>query len=242
MASQPQFRGPFGPLAFAALLACAPATSSPDETSGQADTDTESGSTTDTGEPSECAPIAVEVGDAPGAQSLELLFEREDIPGIADQPTTRGQLLGTLHAFDGRLHLGYGDYSENTGPIAMNAWDPGEGAWVYLGTLATEEVQWFRPFGEYLLVPSTDPDAHQGEGGVYRLPCGGLWDESTTIAGAVHVYDVAIQGDTIYAGTGSLTAEPAQLMASTNLGDTWQEVLRKDSEAEKFFSSEKFPS
>lgn len=200
---------------------------------------TESGTDETGGElmpdPELCAPITIPVLDEAGARTLELVALREDIPGIADQPSVRGQILGGLGAFDGRLHLGYGDYSDNTGPIAMNAWDPGGEEWVELGTLPTEEVQWFRPGDGTLYVPATDPDTHEGFGGIFRLDCGSQkWWLGPPIDGAVHVYDVAVQGDTIYAGTGSLTGEPTQLMASQDHGQTWSEVLSRESEPEKF--------
>lgn len=209
---------------------------------GPAGLDSGSGSGTSAGEgtdtqavPQPCAPISVPTLDTPGAQLLERVATREQIPGLAGQPTAHGQILGTLFAFDGRLHLGYGDYSDNTGPITMSAWDPSESAFVELGELPTEEVLWFRPSADALYSPAVDPDAHQGEGGVYRLDCGApAWHVGTAIEGAVHVYDVAVQGEVLYAGTGSLSGQPARLMASTDRGESWTEVLRHESPADRF--------
>jgi hypothetical protein len=201
------------------------------------ETGSETSSTTGANEPDPelCAPIAIEVLDAAGPRELELLALREDIPGIADQPTARGQILGGLAAFDGRLHLGYGDYSENTGPIDMYAWEPPAEDFVFLGTLPTEEVQWFRPGDGTLYVPATDPDEHQGSGGVYRLDCGSTdWHVGTSIEGAVHVYEVAQLDGDIFVGTGSLTAEPAQVMRSSDHGQSWTEFHRRESPAGKF--------
>ncbi len=173
--------------------------------------------------------------EGPGAQKMELVASREMIPGIADQNTPHGHILGTLFAFDGRLHLGYGDYSANTGPIAMYAWDPLESSFVDLGSLPTEEILWFRPGPGGLYSPAIDPDTHQGIGGIYRLECGAdKWTVGTAIDGAVHVYDVAAQGNRIYAGTGSLTGKPALLMASDDFGKSWTEVLRRESAADEF--------
>ncbi|MCA9709998.1 MAG: hypothetical protein KDK70_29435, partial [Myxococcales bacterium] len=167
--------------------------------------------------------------------TLVRVAARADIPGLAEQPSTHGQILGTLFAFDGRLHLGYGDYSDNTGPITMSAWDPMLGAFVDLGVLPTEEVLWFHPTPDALYTTAVDPDGHQEEGGIYRLDCGAAaWHVGPPIAGAVHVYDVTTQGDTLYAGTGSLTGAPALLMASQDRGEHWEEVLRHDSGPETF--------
>ena len=235
-------------LALLALIACgdpAAMSASASESQGTSGGDsaaeteaaeTEAASETDTGDmPIECAPITVPVVDAPGERRFELVATRSMIPGLAEQPTSRGQILGSLFAFDGRLHLGYGDYSDNTGPIAMHAWDPSEGTFVDLGVLPTEEVLWFRAAAGKLYTPAIDPDTHLGIGGIYRLDCGAEgWKVGTPIDGAVHVYDVAIQGDTIYAGTGSVTGAPALLMASTDFGESWTEVHRRESAADEF--------
>jgi len=193
------------------------------------------GSTGTTDALGRCAPLSAPVLGDPGAQILQLVAARSEIPGLRDQPTAHGQILGTLFAFDGRLHLGYGDYNANTGPISMFAWDPKVTDFVDLGDLPTEEILWFRPHRGWLYSPAVDPTAHQGFGGVYRLPCGAdEWSEGAPIPGAVHVYDVAAQGDTIYVGTGSLTGEPALLMASEDHGESWTEVHRRESAADEF--------
>ncbi len=133
----------------------------------------------------------------------------------------------------GRVHLGYGDYNDNTGPIAMSAWDPLEAAFVDYGILPTEEVLWFRPGVGTLYSPAADPDGHQESGGIYRLDCGSeAWHVGTPIPGAVHVYDVARAGRLrdLHVGTGSLTGAPALLMASQDHGESWTEVLRRESD------------
>ncbi|PRQ09076.1 hypothetical protein [Enhygromyxa salina] len=189
----------------------------------------------DEGELKACEPIATPVIGGAGAQQLERVASRDQIPGLADQPTARGQVLGVLVAFDGRLHLGYGDYSDNTGPIAMHAWDPRVGDFVDLGVAPTEEVQRLFAAHGALYSPATDPDGHQESGGVYRLDCGATaWSVQTPIPGGVHVYDVAAQGDTLYACTGSLNGQPALLMASEDRGASWAEVLRRESAADRF--------
>ena len=208
-----------------------------DDSSDAADSSSDTGGDEASAEPdpSLCSTITVPVLEGPGAQVLELVAAREAIPGLAEQPSTHGQILGTLFAFDGRVHLGYGDYSDNTGPIAMSAWDPLEAAFVDYGILPTEELLWFRPGVGTLYSPAADPDGHQESGGIYRLDCGSeAWHVGTPIPGAVHVYDVARQGDTIYVGTGSLTGAPALLMASQDHGESWTEVLRRESAADRF--------
>lgn len=185
-------------------------------------------------DPSWCQSVEEVVG-APQVQQLERVAVRAEIPGLAAQPTARGQVLGSLFAFDARVHLGYGDYSDNTGPILSVAWNDELGSFDELGVLPTEEVQWFRPGQAELYVPAIDPDGHQESGGLYRLDCASSsWVIGTPIEGAVHVYDVARQGESIYAGTGSLTGAPALVVRSDDRGDSWTEVLRRESASDRF--------
>lgn len=213
------------------LGACGPGSS--DDESGA--TETETGTEGDPlPDPSWCQSVD-EPAATPQAQALELVALRTEIPGLAAQPTARGQVLGSLFAFDGRVHLGYGDYSDNTGPILSVAWNDALGDFDALGVLPTEEVQWFRPGLAELYVPAIDPDGHQESGGVYRLDCASSsWVVATPIAGAVHVYDVARQGESIYASTGSLTGAPALVVRSDDRGDSWTEVLRRESASDRF--------
>lgn len=200
----------------------------------EADVDAgEQETSTDAPDSTQCRSITEPV--VTGPQPLELLAERSAIPGLATQPTARGQVLGSLFAFDGRVHLGYGDYSDNTGPIAAVAWDGERQDFVELGVLPTEELLWFRAGAAELYSPAIDPDGHQESGGIYRLPCGAAqWQVGTPIPGAVHVYDVAMQGDSLYVGTGSLEGAPALLMRSDDRGESWTEVLRRESAADRY--------
>jgi hypothetical protein len=224
-----------GGVVLALGLACGDGPGSAQDTTATADgtgSGTESGSSTDLGV---CRPISSPVMDGPGEQILERVATRAQIPGLAEQPSAHGQILGTLYAFDGRLHLGYGDYSDNTGPIRMSAWDPELSTFVDLGDLPTEEVLWFQASEHALYTTAVDADGHQADGGVYRLDCGTeAWTVGPAIEGAVHVYDVALQGDYVYVGTGSLSGEPALVLRSPDRGQSWEEVLRLQTGADEY--------
>ena len=178
-----------------------------------------------------CADITIPVKDEWGARRLELLFRREQIPDINLQPTKNGQILRSLWAFDGRLHLGYGDETNNTGPISMHAWDPTQQAWVFLGTLYTEQMKHFRPGPGVLYSPEADAKGEERSNGVYELKCGSMsWSfAGNPINGSAHLYDLAVQGSRILVGTGSRSHKPAFLMASDDQGETWMELFRHES-------------
>ncbi len=200
-----------------------------------AGTATDSGMATDGLPPPECAPVVIPVLNEPGERSFEPLATRAEIPGLADQPTATGQILRSLAAFDGRLHLGYGDYSQNTGPIPMFAFEPASAQFIELGILSTEQVTGLVHDGTHLYASAVDPVGHQAEGGAFRLPCGDSgWLEGAAISGAVHVYGTTVFEERIYVGTGSLEGQPARLMSSADAGASWDEEFRQESPAGRF--------
>lgn len=183
-----------------------------------------------------CAPTTVPVKDDEwGSQHHGILFHRDQIPGLSQQCTDEGYVVRALSAFDGRLHVGYGDYSDNTGPIAMHAWDPVDHQWLYYGTTYTDQVAVFRasPSGKALYTPVVDGhgDELRDETGVYQLKCGSSqWGlMGNAIEGSAHNYDVAFQGETIMVGTGGRRNQPALLMATEDEGETWTEMMRQES-------------
>lgn len=209
-----------------------------------------------------CAPISVPVHDQTwGTQHWQLLFARDEIPGVATQRVNVGEETGFaiqgLVAFDGRLHLAYGDMDYNTGPIEMFAYDPvvataagggaaaAKGLWIYLGTLGTEEVRFLRPaaaqHGGVLYAPETDAHdqvVRDTQGVVYQLQCGAF---SWSIAGlpivpSAHNYDLAILPGTgdLVVSTGSRHGSAAQLAISRDQGQTWTESYRHPTPANKY--------
>ena len=212
--------------------------------------------------PTGCAPITIPVNDQKwGRQTHELLFRRDQIPGLNlqeqqgkqinnekdEEKKERRFILKALTAFDGRLHMGYGDENLNTGPIPMHAYDPllngGGGEWVYLGTIPTEEIRSFRlgSNGQTLYTPELDGhgDDRRTTVGVYHLTCGSNagWSMlGNPINQSAHNYELAVvQGrnkddgqDRILVGTGARDNQPAFVMASDNAGKTWEEFFRLD--------------
>jgi hypothetical protein len=202
---------------------------------------------------SSCADITVPVKDDEwGARKFELLFRREEIPGIREQKVEFGRIIKSLIAFDGLLHYGYGDETDNTGPIAMFAYDPlavdKDSSWVYLGTINSEEVRFFRrdPWGGVLYTPEIDGHGENRHdfAHIYHLTCGkkGYWTTlGNPIHGTAHNYDLAVfpqqqpGHSRLLVGTGARTNMPAFLMTSTNQGKTWRELVRVDSLKDTFW-------
>jgi hypothetical protein len=205
----------------------------------------------------QCAPIHVPVDPAlrPGRRTIQLLFQTSTIPDVNTQPG-RGYSLQGLTAFDGQLHLGYGDSVENSGPLSMHSYHPWTGTWTYRGMLGTEELRVFRIWynaqnqPQRLYTPEIDAhgDDRRTQAVVYQLECGwaAQWTTSgTPIDGSAHVYDLHLgtptrnsspssssggnhtpTTPTLWASTGSRTNKSARLVESVDNGQTWYDVYR----------------
>eukprot|EP00977_Amphora_coffeiformis_P018953 scaffold6807_cov220-Amphora_coffeaeformis.AAC.21 len=184
-----------------------------------------------------CAPTTVPVqDDAWGAQRHEMLFAREQIPGVSSQPNDghqTGFAIEGLVAFDGRLHMAYGDMDWNTGPIEMFAWDPQRAQWIYVGDVGSEEIRFLRKTETALYAPETDAHdevVRRTQGLVYKLECGAYsWAiTGDPIVPSAHNYDLAVlprSGD-LLVSTGSRHGAAAQLAISRDQGKTWSEFYR----------------
>ena len=149
-------------------------------------------------------------------------------PEAVLQETSRGQGLHTLHAVEGKLFVGYGDYAFDTGPIALRYYDPAQEAFsASLGISNTEAVHRIQNVGSQVFALTSDPlDLDPGGylGGQVDNPSSWMAVESLPFA---HVYDLAsLEGDQpklFLSGSGGPTSLfQSVVYASSDGGDSWQ--------------------
>ena len=162
-------------------------------------------------EPPPPAPIATRTWSAPArwadpiadylaageAHVKSLAFER----GIHD-----------LVAYDGLLHLGFGDANLNLGrvfPIDFRAFTVPWSTDVRHGLVSGEEqLDRFRRVGPDLLMAGVDATADEWLGNVYRRAPGANWVLHRTVQNGVHVHDVAAYDGAVFAvGSGGTPEE-----------------------------------
>lgn len=178
---------------------------------------------------------AVDVPTEPGARTFGAVASQADMPGIAAQTTERGRMIGALHSYDGRVWIGYGDFTKNTGPIAVLSYEPQSGALAADQTVSTEEVLRFATWDGALFIADSDARGHEAEGSVFRLVgAAGTWETMTPIAGAVHTFDVGVFGGRLLAATGSIKGGSAWLMSTDDGGLTWQDEHSTPTDAASF--------
>lgn len=139
-------------------------------------------------------------------------------PQAAAQPTGTGKIIVQLEDFGTKVYAGFGDYLENTGPIAMNPLVGTTFAGVE-NNADTEAAYGFRQLGSNLYVPSTDPRVSAD----YAVYDGTTWSNLDKVD-AAHVFDVAQLGtDLFLIGGGNDNA--AKVWRSTDGGSTFTESL-----------------
>jgi len=164
-----------------------------------------------------CAPRSLEVDTAPG------FFLVGENPFAAAQPTPRGRRLHTLEGWRNELYIGYGDYSEDTGPIEISAWDPRQRVFSSKLSFDTEAVEHYRAIGDRLYAPAIDPRG-QGQSASVAIgePDGRWWNNKNVFV--THAYDVATLDGTDLWLVGS-RGRQALAARSSDGGRTWATAL-----------------
>lgn len=103
---------------------------------------------------------------------------------------------------DGVLYRGGGDYSANSGPTTIWAYDIATHKWSASGKANDEAVHRFVDLNGTLTALGTDATENWEFGNFYQL-IDGKWQKFRTIAGGVHVYDMAVFDGKIFAGIGT---------------------------------------
>lgn len=150
-------------------------------------------------------------------------------PDAQHQPTLWGKSLHTLHLHNGQLYIGYGDYSANTGPIAIRSYNRSTGRFSLPRLNArTEAISQWRSINGQIFGLLTDANFGPSQGG-YISGARYVWGKRTegwseTLVGpAIHSYDIASYNNALFlAGAGSPTASGyAGLFKSPDGGTTW---------------------
>lgn len=112
-------------------------------------------------------------------------------PDAAAQPTATGRIIATLKPWQGRLWAGFGDYTANTGPIGIRAFDPLTQTFSAISFQSgTEATYLYREIGGALYAPHIDPVAGESSGGFARAFAAApdTWRDTMPVT-AVHLYD-----------------------------------------------------
>jgi hypothetical protein len=149
-----------------------------------------------------------------------------------DPPDAFARTVWDLHAFEGHIYIGCGDWNANRGPIDIFSFaptaDPAQVTFQKEYTVNDESVDLFRDYAGTLYVPGIDAKENWIWGNLYRKS-GGTWKKHRSIPNGIHVIDAAEYHGKIYVGTG--TGHGAALFVSTDGAHTFTEVPSDPCEA-----------
>lgn len=137
-------------------------------------------------------------------------------------PTPYARNVWDMQRFGGRIWLGHGNSSDNTGPTPIWSLDPATGRFASDFTADEEQVDIFRVLGGELYVPGHDSREDWSFGSFYRLE-GGRWVKHRAIPHGLHVFDLALHRGRLFAAIDSEN-KPGQhtLLASDDRGAAWK--------------------
>jgi hypothetical protein len=129
-----------------------------------------------------------------------------------------------MQFFKGKIYLGAGNSSnegpaQNAGRVPLYVLDPEKDAFSRDYKVAEEQIDVYRVFNGILYIPGHDATQRWEFGNIYRNPSGVKWEKVRTIPNALHVYDLLIAKNKIFAG-GSIIRYGAVFVSEDN-GRTW---------------------
>lgn len=188
--------------------------------------------------------VALSLSSAAPAQAISEPVLVASHPSIVSEPNAAARWIKDLAVKDGKVYMGYGNYSVNSGNTDLAYYDTATGGTGVAGTTLSEEVNTYRSFDGELYVPWIDPTlcatcGPAGVNGGFSSSNGGWHD--TYVFPASHVYDFNKYGnDWFLAGTGAHNTNGAVIYRSTNGGATWTLSLAEASSGGNITGYERF--
>lgn len=130
--------------------------------------------------------------------------------------------ISDLQVWQGKIYIAHGDWTQNTGPVRALAYDPAAGrfTWDENFLYDEEQVEILRVADDNLLVPGGDGRESWEYGNLYLHQPGVAWRKLRSLAGGVHVWDVAASGS-FWLAVGSGEAGDGRIWVSTDGGKNW---------------------
>ena len=130
--------------------------------------------------------------------------------------------ISDLQVWQGKIYIAHGDWTQNSGPVRALAYDPGAGGFIWDENFLFDEekVEVFHVADGNLLVPGGDGRESWEFGNLYLHQPGVAWRKLRSLAGGVHIWDVAASGR-LWLAVGSGEAGDGRIWVSTDGGENW---------------------
>ena len=143
--------------------------------------------------------------------------------------------LKELSVFDDRLYFGYGDWTENLGPVDIRYFDDPEADFTVEFTIEEESIDYYRIFSNTYYIPGVDAKEDGLLGNIFYKPSEGDWVKVRDLDYALHVLDIMEYDGALYAcGGGCIDMDhyyagqdESVIWKSEDGGDTWEVILEE---------------
>ncbi len=146
---------------------------------------------------------AAEIPEQVIPEPIEITVESIGIPladryGADDITRTPNDIV----LYGNELHIGSGEYTDNSGPIDMYRYDAYAGEWLESGTLPEEAILRFCVIDDILYAPGIDSRQSWTYGSYYIFE-NGVWEKKRVIPNGIHVFDIVKYQDLLFFGIGT---------------------------------------
>ena len=129
-----------------------------------------------------------------------------------------------MEVWDGILYIGAGNYSANTGPTPIWAYDTVTQTWSVSATVEDEAVSRFCSVGDTLVAPGIDDTGDSWKFGNYHTLVDGEWKSFRKLPGAVHNYDVTRYDEQFFFAIGTADGKASPVLVSADGQTDFQTV------------------
>lgn len=166
-----------------------------------------------------CGQTADEGNDNPS--STQGAWQVTDLGLCADAVAANARMPWDLVVSDGKLYVGIGDYTTNSGPTSIRCYDETTKEWSSSATVRQEAIARFVRLDGRVIALGTDP-MDGGAADCYLLK-DDSWGIFSSISGALHVFDAETHGGSIYYGIGCENGRSAVVKQDIATGE-WTDV------------------
>jgi len=137
-------------------------------------------------------------------------------------PSVFSRSIWDMLLFDGRIYVGSGDYWNNTGPVEIYSFAPGQEEFILEYTAPDEMVSKFYDFDGRLVVPGNDPRESWDFGNIYMKESG-EWRKVRTLPNGLHCFHLAYLNGNLIAAIN--TERAGNILLSSDWGRSWTPVV-----------------
>lgn len=149
-----------------------------------------------------------------------------DLGLCTDAVSANARVPWDLVVEDGKLYVGTGDYTNNSGPTSIWCYDETTKEWTSSAVLRQEAIARFVRLNGQVVALGTDPMGDVAAD-CYLLK-DGAWQISSSISGALHVFDAEMHDGSIYYGIGCENGTSAVVKQDAATGDLSDVALFKN--------------